>query len=261
MNPALWVAKTGLDAQQTQLDVVANNLANVNTTGFKKGRAKFEDLLYQNVRQVGGQTSQNTTLPSGLMLGTGVRVVATEKLHTQGNAINTGNALDVAINGRGFFQVELPDGTIAYTRDGSFTLNDQGQLVTSEGYLVSPQLTVPSDMQSISIGSDGVVSVVQPGQTGSQQLGNLTIADFVNPTGLQPIGDNLYLESSSSGTAQTGDPGTNGLGTLQQHMLESSNVNIAEELVNMIETQRAYEVNSKAIQTADQMLQYLNQTI
>jgi len=261
MNPALWVAKTGLDAQQTQLDVVANNLANVNTTGFKKGRAKFEDLLYQNVRQVGGQTSQNTTLPSGLMLGTGVRVAATEKLHTQGNAINTGNALDVAINGRGFFQVELPDGTIAYTRDGSFTLNDQGQLVTSEGYLVSPQLTVPSDMQSISIGSDGVVSVVQPGQTGSQQLGNLTIADFVNPTGLQPIGDNLYLESSSSGTAQTGDPGTNGLGTLQQHMLESSNVNIAEELVNMIETQRAYEVNSKAIQTADQMLQYLNQTI
>lgn len=261
MNPALWVAKTGLDAQQTQLDVVANNLANVNTTGFKKGRAKFEDLLYQNVRQVGGQTSQNTTLPSGLMLGTGVRVVATEKLHTQGNAINTGNALDVAINGRGFFQVELPDGTIAYTRDGSFTLNDQGQLVTSEGYLVSPQLTVPSDMQSISIGSDGVVSVVQPGQAGSQQLGNLTIADFVNPTGLQPIGDNLYLESSSSGTAQTGDPGTNGLGTLQQHMLESSNVNIAEELVNMIETQRAYEVNSKAIQTADQMLQYLNQTI
>ncbi|HMV38433.1 flagellar basal-body rod protein FlgG [Plasticicumulans sp.] len=261
MNPALWVAKTGLDAQQTRMDVIANNLANVNTTGFKKSRAVFEDLLYQNVRQVGGQTSQNTTLPSGLMLGTGVRVVATEKMHTQGNVINTDNALDVAINGRGFFQIQLPDGTTAYTRDGSFQINDQGQIVTSEGYPLLPNLTVPNGAQSLTVGSDGVVSVTLAGQIAPQQIGNLQIADFLNPAGLQPIGENLFLESGASGAAQLGDPRTNGLGALQQHMLESSNVNVAEELVSMIETQRAYEVNSKAIQTTDQMLQYLNQNV
>lgn len=258
MNPALWVAKTGLDAQQTRMDVIANNLANVNTTGFKKSRPMFEDLLYQNVRQVGAQTSQNTTLPSGLMLGTGVRVVATEKLFTQGNVIQTGNALDVAINGRGFFQISLPDGTIAYTRDGSFQINDQGQIVTSEGYALEPAITIPPNVLSVSIASDGVVSVTESGTATPTQIGNIQLADFINPTGLQPIGENLFLESGASGAPQVGDPRTNGMGALNQGMLESSNVNVAEELVNMIETQRAFEVNSKAIQTTDQMLQYLN---
>ncbi|TCO80889.1 flagellar basal-body rod protein FlgG [Plasticicumulans lactativorans] len=258
MNPALWVAKTGLDAQQTRMDVIANNLANVNTTGFKKSRPMFEDLLYQNVRQVGAQTSQNTTLPSGLMLGTGVRVVATEKLFTQGNVIQTGNALDVAINGRGFFQISLPDGTIAYTRDGSFQINDQGQIVTSEGYALEPAITIPPNVLSVSVASDGVVSVTESGTATPTQIGNIQLADFINPTGLQPIGENLFLESGASGAPQVGDPRTNGMGALSQGMLESSNVNVAEELVNMIETQRAFEVNSKAIQTTDQMLQYLN---
>lgn len=257
MNQALWIAKTGLEAQQTRLAVVSNNLANASTTGFKRARAVFEDLLYQNVRQAGGQSSQDTTLPSGLTLGTGVRVVATEKLHTQGNIVQTGNALDVAIEGRGFLQVLLPDGTIAYTRDGSFKLDAQGQLVTADGYVVQPGITIPAGAQSITIGADGTVSVLASGATAPTQVGNLQLADFVNPAGLQPIGKNLYLETASSGAPQPGTPGTNGLGTLVQGALESSNVNVVEELVNMIETQRAYEMSSKAIQVADQMLAYV----
>ncbi len=261
MNQALWAAKTGLDAQQTRMAVVSNNLANVNTTGFKQGRVVFEDLLYQNVRQSGGQTSQNTALPTGLNLGTGVRVVATEKSFTQGSVLNTGNGLDVMINGRGFFQVLMPDGTIAYTRDGSFQQNAEGQVVTSSGYVLEPALTVPEGTQSITIGSDGTVSAALAGQAQPTQIGTLEVADFVNPVGLQPIGENLYRETASSGAPQTGTPGVTGLGTLVQGSLEGSNVNVVSELIGMIEVQRAYEMNSKAISTNDQMMQYLNNNV
>lgn len=258
MYQALWIAKTGLEAQQTRLAVVSNNLANASTTGFKRARAVFEDLLYQNVRQAGGQTTQDTTLPSGLTLGTGVRVVATEKIHTQGNLVQTGNALDVAIEGRGFIQVLLPDGTLGYTRDGAMKLDAQGQLVTANGYVVQPGITLPVDAQSITIGADGTVSVLTPGSAAPTQVGGLQLADFVNPAGLQPIGKNLFVETAASGTPQVGTPGTNGLGALVQGSLESSNVNVVEELINMIETQRAYEMSSKAIQVADQMLAYMS---
>ncbi len=261
MTQALWVAKTGLDAQQMRMTVVSNNLANVNTTGFKQGRAVFEDLLYQNVRQSGGQSSQDTILPSGLSLGTGVRIVATEKLFTQGSVLQTGNAMDVAISGRGFFQILKPDGELAYTRDGTFQINDQGQMVTSSGYIVQPGITIPDSAQSITIGTDGTVSVKLPGQAAPTQVGTLETVDFINPVGLQAVGENLYIETVASGTAQPGTPGLNGLGTLVQGSLESSNVNVVSELVNMIETQRAYEMNSKAITTNDQMMQYLNNNL
>jgi len=261
MNPALWAAKTGLDAQQTRMAVTSNNLANVGTTGFKKGRAVFEDLLYQNVRQVGASTSQDTQSPTGLSLGTGVRVVATEKNFTQGNMSQTGNAYDVAINGRGFFQVLLPDGTMGYTRDGSFKISSQGELVTSSGYAVQPGITFPDGAQSVSIGKDGVITVQMAGQSTPTQIGSLQLFDFINPAGLQPRGENMYVESAASGTAQSGTPGLSGLGTTEQGSLESSNVNVVEELVNMIETQRAYEMNSKAISTTDQMLQYITQQL
>lgn len=261
MHPALWIAKTGLEAQQTRMGVVSNNLANVNTNGFKRDRAVFEDLLYQNVRQPGAQSSQDTMLPSGLMVGTGVRTVATEKLHTQGNLVQTGNSLDVAIQGRGFFQILRPDGTLAYTRNGGFQLDAQGQMVTANGYLLQPGITVPQNAQSITIGADGTISVTTPGSSQPTQLGNLQLADFINPAGLQPIGENLFIETAASGNPQTGNPGLAGLGSVNQGSLESSNVNVVEELVNMIETQRAYEVNSKAISTSDRMLQYVNQQL
>lgn len=261
MNPALWIAKTGLEAQQTKMNTVSNNLANVNTTGFKRDRAVFEDLMYQTIRQPGAQSSQDTTLPSGLMRGTGVRTVATEKLHTQGNMTQTDNSLDVAIEGRGFFQIMRPDGSMGYTRDGSFHLDSQGQLVTASGYQVQPGVTIPEDAQSITIGEDGTVSVLQPGDNAPTQVGNLQLADFVNPAGLQPVGGNLFMETASSGAPQTGNPGLSGLGRLQQGALESSNVNVVEEMVNMIETQRAYEINSKAISSADQMLQFVNRNL
>jgi len=261
MNPALWAAKTGLDAQQTRMTVTANNLANVNTSGFKKGRAIFEDTLYQNVRQVGGATSQDTQAPIGLSLGTGVRVVATERTYTQGSLLQTGNGLDLAVQGRGFFQILLPDGTLGYTRDGSFQTNAQGQLVTSSGYVVQPGISIPDGAQTVTIGSDGVVSAQLAGQSAPTQVGTLQLVDFVNPAGLQPRGENILTESASSGPAQSGTPGLNGLGTLAQGSLESSNVNVVEELVNMIETQRAYEMNSKAIATTDQMLQYISNNL
>jgi flagellar basal-body rod protein FlgG len=257
MNPALWAAKTGLDAQQTRMTVTSHNLANVNTTGFKKGRAVFEDLLYQNVRQVGAAASQDTQAPTGLSLGTGVRVVATEKNYTQGNMQQTGSALDVAVNGRGFFQVMLPDGTLGYTRDGDFQTNAQGELVTASGYRVQPGITIPDGAQSVTIGKDGVITVAIAGQSTPTQVGSIQIFDFVNPAGLQPRGENMLVESAASGAAQGGTPGLNGLGLVEQGALESSNVNVVEELVNMIETQRAYEMNSKAISTTDQMLEYV----
>lgn len=261
MNPALWIAKTGLDAQQTRMATISNNLANVNTTGFKSDRAIFQDLLYQNVRQVGGSTSQNTQLPSGLALGTGVRAVATEKLFTQGNLVQTGNSLDSAISGRGFYQVLMPDGTQAYSRDGSFQIDAQGQLVTSSGYVVQPAITIPAAAQSVTIGADGTVSATLAGTAAPTQIGSIQLADFINPAGLQAVGENLFLESAASGSPQTGTPGLNGLGKLVQGSVESSNVNIVEEMVNMIETQRAYEINSKAISTTDQMLQYTNNNL
>lgn len=261
MTQALWIAKTGLDAQQTRMAVVSNNLANVNTTGFKQSRVVFEDLLYQTIRQPGGQTSQDTELPSGLNLGTGVRVVATEKLFSQGSILQTDNALDVAIKGRGFFQVLLPDGDTAYTRDGSFQRNSTGELVTASGYVIQPGINIPDGAQTITIGSDGVVSVKLAGIPTPTQVGTLETVDFINPVGMQPIGENLFIETSSSGTAQAGTPGLNGLGGLAQGALEGSNVNVVAELVNMIETQRAYEMNSKAISTNDQMMQYLNNNL
>jgi flagellar basal-body rod protein FlgG len=261
MNPALWIAKTGLDAQQTRMATVSNNLANVNTTGFKRSRAVFEDLIYQNLRQAGGQTSQDTQLPTGLNIGTGVRTVATEKIFTQGNIVQTGNALDVAVQGRGFLQVLLPDGNIGYTRDGAFQMDAQGQMVTSSGYVVQPGITIPENAQSITIGADGTISATLAGNPTPTEVGALQLADFINPAGLQPIGENLFTESAASGSPQAGAPGDNGLGTLIQGSVESSNVNVVEELVNMIETQRAYEMNSKAISTTDQMLQYVSNNL
>ncbi|MFZ5492553.1 MAG: flagellar basal-body rod protein FlgG [Pseudomonadota bacterium] len=261
MNQALWIAKTGLDAQQARMEVVSNNIANVNTTGFKRERAVFEDLLYQNISQVGASSTQDTQLPSGFSLGTGVRVVATEKLHAQGKLVNTGNTFDLAVQGKGFFQVLMPDGSLAYTRDGSFQVNQDGQLVTASGYQVQPAISVPEGTLSVTVGSDGTVSALLPGSNAATQIGSLQLSNFINPAGLQAIGQNLLLESGASGAPQTGTPGLNGLGTLTQGSVESSNVNIAEELVNMIETQRAYEMNSKAIQSADQMLQFVTNNL
>lgn len=259
MIRSLWISKTGLDSQQMQMDVIANNLSNVSSNGFKRSRAVFEDLLYQNIRQPGAQSSQQTQLPSGLQLGTGVRPVATERIFTQGNLQKTDNEKDVAINGQGFFQVLMPDGTTAYTRDGSFQVDNQGQLVTSSGYPIQPAITIPSNAQSLTISKDGVVSVTLPGSTAATQVGSLQLATFINNAGLQAKGENLYVETSASGNANTNTPGTNGAGFLTQGYVETSNVNVVEELVNMIQTQRAYEINSKAITTSDQMLQKLSQ--
>jgi flagellar basal-body rod protein FlgG len=259
MIRSLYIAKTGLEAQQTNLDVITNNLANVSTNGFKKSRAVFEDLLYQNVRQPGAQSSQQTQLPSGLQIGTGVRTVATERIHTQGNPTQTGNTKDVMVNGDGFFQVLMPDGTTAYTRDGAFQTDNNGQLVTSSGYVLQPPITVPNNALSMTIGSDGTVSVTTAGTAATTQIGSITTSNFINPAGLESLGENLYAETSASGTAQSGVPGTNGLGKLMQGYTEASNVSVVEEMVNMIQTQRAYEINSKAITTSDQMLQKISQ--
>lgn len=259
MIRALWVARTGLDAQQMQLDVISNNLANVSTNGYKRAHAVFEDLLYQTIRQPGAQSSQQTQIPSGLQLGAGVRPVATVKNFTQGNLQQTGNALDVAIQGEGFFQVLLPDGTTAYTRDGSFQKDSQGQMVTASGYPLQPAITIPADALSVTIGNDGTVSVTQPGSANPAQIGSIQIASFVNPAGLQAMGENLFLETASSGTPTPSTPGTNGVGVLNQLYVETANVNVAEELVQLIQTQRAYEFNSRVVQTADSMLGRLAQ--
>jgi flagellar basal-body rod protein FlgG len=259
MIRSLWIAKTGMDAQQTQMDVISNNLANVSTTGFKKSRAVFEDLLYQTVRQPGAQSSQQTQLPSGLQLGTGVRVVATERIHTQGNPQSTGNDKDLMINGAGYFPVLMPDGSTAYTRDASFQKDSNGQLTTSEGYVVQPAITVPANALTLTVARDGTVSVTLPNTVAPSQIGSLQLSTFINPAGLESKGENLYVETGASGAPQTNTPGTNGAGVILQGYVESSNVNVAEELVNMIQTQRAYEINSKAITTSDQMLQKLTQ--
>jgi flagellar basal-body rod protein FlgG len=254
MIRSLWIAKTGMDAQQTQLDVISNNLANVGTTGYKRARVAFEDLLYQNLRQAGANSSQQTQLPTGLQIGTGVMPVSTERMFDQGNLQQTGNQFDIAISGSGFFQVQLPDGSTAYTRDGSFHVDANGGLVTNSGYAVTPAITVPAAAQSVTIAQDGTVTVTLQGKPTPQTVGTLQLANFINPPGLDPRGQNLFIETAASGTPSANTPGTNGLGTLQQGYVETSNVNVVSELVNMIQTQRAYEMNSKAIQTADQML-------
>jgi flagellar basal-body rod protein FlgG len=261
MPDALHVAKTGLNAQQERMSVISNNLANVNTVGFKRDRANFETLLYQDIRAAGAQTSQNTQLPTGLAIGTGVRIVSSEKLYSQGNIINTDNSLDMTVEGSGFFQVLMPDGNIGYTRAGNFSRNSTGQLVTSNGYPLEPAITIPENATTITISGDGIVSASIPGQAAAQVLGNIELATFPNNTGLKPVGENFALATGASGGAIVGAPGTNGAGKILQGALESSNVNVVEELVNMIETQRAYEVNSKAISAVDQMQKFLTQNI
>ena len=259
MINSLMIAKTGMTAQQTQLDVISNNLANVSTNGFKRSRAVFEDLMYQNLRQVGANAAEQAELPTGLQVGLGVRTVATSRNFTQGSLQQSGNALDVAVNGSGFFQIEMPDGTTAYTRDGSFQLDAQGRLVTSSGFPLTAGITLPAETESITVSSDGIVTAKLPGQTQPQQVGQIELANFINPAGLEPMGQNLFRESVASGAPVNGMPGTTGMGVLMQGYTEQSNVNVVQELVDMIQTQRAYEMNSKSIQTSDQMLQKLAQ--
>lgn len=255
---AMHVARTGLDAQQTRMQVIANNLANVNTTGFKRDRANFETLLYQTHRPGGAQTSDTTALTSPLAIGTGVRVVATEKIHTQGGLTTTGNAFDMAIDGQGFFQVLMPDGRMGYTRDGSLSRNADGLLTTDSGYIVQPEITIPAGAQSITVSNDGIVSATIPGQVEAQEVGQLTLASFPNPRGLTPVGENLLVETTASGAAVVGAPMADGMGKLVQGALEASNVNVVQELVDMIETQRAYEISSKSISASDEMLRTLS---
>ncbi len=259
MIRSLWIARTGLDAQQTQLDVISNNLANVSTNGFKRSRAVFEDLLYQTMRQPGSQSSQQTQVPAGLQLGTGARPVSTARIFTQGNLQKTDNTLDLAIQGNGFFQVLLPDGTTGYTRDGSFQKDNQGQIVTSDGYPLQPNITIPANALSMSIGTDGTVTVTQPGSAAATQIGSIQLATFINPAGMLSMGQNLFQETAASGTPTPNTPGTNGAGIVNQGYVETSNVNVAEELVTMIQTQRAYELNSKVVSTSDAMLGRLTQ--
>jgi flagellar basal-body rod protein FlgG len=259
MIRSLWTAKTGLEAQQFNVDVISNNLANVTTNGFKRQRPVFQDLLYQTLRQPGAQSSQTTQYPTGLQVGTGVSPAATARIFTQGNLQQTGGSLDIAINGRGFFQILLPDGTTAYTRDGGFQLDSQGQVVTALGFQLQPAITIPADALTITIGGDGTVSVTQPGSASPTQVGNIQLADFINPGGLQAIGNNQYLETASSGAPTVGDPSTTGLGVLNQGYVETSNVSVTEELVDLITAQRAFEINSRAVQTSDEMLQRLTQ--
>ena len=261
MHPALWVSVTGLEAQNNDIRVISNNLANVNTTGFKKDRVVFEDLLYQNVRQPGAQSSESTEIPTGLLLGTGVKTVATQKNHGQGSVIQTDNPLDLSINGKGYFQVLRPDSSTSYTRDGQFHLNANGEVVTANGYALQPSLSIPANTTSITIGTDGVVTVLTQGSVTPTQIGSVQTASFINPAGLQPIGENQFLETAASGSPTTGTPTSNGLGSLLSGSLETSNVNVVEELVRLIETQRAYEMNSKAVETVDGMLRNLVQVL
>ena len=261
MHAALYVSKTGLSAQDKKLTSLSNNLSNVATSGFKRDRVVFEDLLYQIERQPGANSTQDTQLPSGLQLGTGVRTVGTQKVFTQGSLQTTEENLDLAINGRGFFEILMPDGTSAYTRDGQFSLNQNGQIVNSSGLPLQPQLTVPENASTVTIGTDGTVTAVIDGQATPTNLGNITIVDFVNPAGLQAAGGNLFRETASSGTPTQQTAGQNGAGTIVQGALENSNVEVVEELVNMITPQRASEMNSRVIATADQMLQFLSQNL
>ncbi|MFW6093482.1 MAG: flagellar basal-body rod protein FlgG [Pseudomonadota bacterium] len=261
MMSALWVSKTGLAAQDTALRAISNNLSNVSTVGYKRDRPVFRDLLYQVQEQPGGLSSQDTTLPSGLQLGTGVEVGATQKVFTKGDLQATDQPLDLAINGRGFFQVAMPDGSLTYTRDGQFQLSENGELVTAEGYRLEPAVNIPPEAQSVTIAADGTVTAALPGDQGVSEVGDIQLADFVNPAGLQAIGGNLYRETPASGAPLTGMPASDGLGSLLQGNLENSNVNVVEEMVNMVSTQRAYEMNSRVVSSADQMLQFATQNM
>ncbi|MES2420451.1 MAG: flagellar basal-body rod protein FlgG [Pseudomonadota bacterium] len=260
-SAAMHIARTGLDAQDTRMRVISNNLANVNTTGFKKDRAAFEALAYQVVTTPGTQSTAETKYATGLNLGTGVKLQGTARIDTQGAMQTTGNSLDLALDGDGYFQVQMPGGTLGYTRAGNFSRSAEGLLVTSEGYQVQPGITVPQGTTSITIGSDGTVSATVPGQTDAQQIGQIQVASFPNGAGLQATGDNYLVETAASGAANVGIAGQDGRGNIKQGMLEASNVNVVEELVDMIETQRAYEVNSKMISATDDMLKYVNQNI
>ena len=259
MNRSLWIAKSGMEGQQFKLDTISNNLANVATNGYKRAGVVFEDLMYDSLRQVGAASSDQTQLPTGLQVGLGARVSASTRNFSQGNLQQSGNNLDIAIKGQGFFQIQLPDGSTGYTRDGSFQLDPSGQLVTANGHLLEPGITIPPNAQSVTLATDGTVNVTLPGQAAAQSVGQLQLATFINPGGLEPRGQNLYAETAASGTPSTGAPGTDGRGGLMQGYVEGSNVNVVEELVAMIATQRAYELNSKAIQTTDQMLARLGQ--
>jgi len=258
MIRALYTAASGMNAQQANIDNVAHNLANVNTTGFKKSRIEFEDLVYQEIRVAGSSASSTTEAPVGLEIGLGTRAVATSRNFSAGNLRSTSGPLDMAIQGDGFFQVSLPDGTTGYSRAGSFHLDSQGLVVTSEGYAVEPQITVPADARTLSISKDGIVSAIVAGQAEAQQLGTIEIATFANPAGLRPMGGTLFAQTSASGEPETGAPGTDKRGTLQQGFLEDSNVSVVEEMVNMIIGQRAYEANSRVIKAADEMLNQVN---
>lgn len=258
MIRSLWTAATGMEAQQMNIDTIANNLANVNTSGFKRSRVDFQDLLYQTIKEAGVATTSSTVQPAGIQVGLGVKTAGIVKNFAQGNFKQTGNPLDIAIAGDGFFQISMPDGTTAYTRSGAFKVDNNGRLVTSDGYTMSPEITIPSDTLSVSIGNDGTVSVLEQGQNTPTQIGQIQTAHFINPAGLSAIGHNLFKVTDASGDANVGNPGNNGLGTLEQGVLEMSNVSVVQEMVEMIAGQRAYETNSKAIQTSDEMLQTAN---
>ncbi|MGN0908246.1 MAG: flagellar basal-body rod protein FlgG [Succinivibrio sp.] len=261
MIPALWISKTGLDAQQTNISVTSNNLANASTVGYKKGRAIFDDLLYQKINQPGGRSSADGYLPEGLMLGAGAKVVATQKQFAQGDVETTDNSFDLMIQGRGFFEIELPDGTTAYTRNGQFTKNEEGTIVNADGFPLLPQMQVPENATGITVGRDGQVSVTVANSSTSQDLGQITVTDFINPSGLEPVGDNLFLETTASGAPQQGIGGQDGMGYIRQSMLETSNVKVTEELVNLITAQRVYEMNSKVLTTVDDMMGSLIQSV
>lgn len=261
MIPALWISKTGLDAQQTNISVTSNNLANASTVGFKKSRAIFEDLLYQKINQPGGRSSADSYLPEGLMLGAGSKVVATQKQFGQGDVETTDNSFDLMIQGRGFFEIQLPDGITAYTRNGQFSKNEEGTIVNVDGFPLLPQMQVPENATAISVGRDGQVSVTVGNSRVSQDLGQITVTDFINPSGLEPVGDNLFLETTASGAPQQGIGGQDGMGSIRQSMLETSNVKVTEELVNLITAQRVYEMNSKVLTTVDEMMGSLIQSV
>jgi len=258
---AMHVAKTGLNSQQIKMQVIANNLANVNTSGFKADRTNFESLLYQILRGAGENTSENTSLTSGLAVGTGTRLLNTSKIYTQGSLVNTGNSLDMSIEGDGFFQILLPDGRVGYTRSGAFSRNAEGTVVTASGYPLQPEITIPAEALSINIAADGIVTVQMPGEVDAQEMGQITLADFPNRQGLQPNGENMLLETPASGAAIIANPFAEGMGRLVQGSIESSNVNVVQELVDMIETQRAYEVSSKTITSVDEMMRFIAQNI
>jgi flagellar basal-body rod protein FlgG len=258
MIRSLWTAASGMQAQTASIDVISNNLANVNTTGFKRSRADFQDLLYETMVPAGAATSGDSQVPTGIQIGHGTRLVSTQKVFIQGDFQNTKNDLDMAIEGDGFFQVTQANGDIAYSRAGDFKIDSQGRMVTADGLLMEPEITIPSDALSVSIATDGTVSVLQPGQSDPAVVGTIELARFINPAGLESIGRNLYLKTAASGEATTGTPGEDGFGTVAQGYLEMSNVSVVDEMVNMITAQRAYEINSKAIQAADEMLQAAN---